>query len=83
MERFYRLVTLERGAIASLAAVCIGALLLLAGVNQWRVHNFGDLDYTSTMRLVVPGVMLTALGVQTLFASFLIGILRTMRRDQH
>jgi len=35
------------------------------------------------MRLVVPGVMLTALGVQTLFASFLIGILRTMRRDQH
>jgi glycosyltransferase involved in cell wall biosynthesis len=79
MERFYRLVTLERGVVAGLCAVVIGALLLLAAVNRWRVHDFGDLDYTSTMRLVVPGVMLTALGIQTLFASFLIGMLRTLR----
>jgi hypothetical protein len=79
MERFYRLVTLERGVILSVCAMGIGALLLFAAVNQWRAHNFGDLDYTSTMRLVVPGVTLTALGVQTLFASFLICMLRTMR----
>jgi len=76
MERFYRVVTLERGIVASLCALSTGAVLLLAAVNQWRVHDFGDLDYTSTMRLVVPGVMLTALGVQTLFASFLISMLR-------
>src|SRR5690349_10568728 len=76
MERFYRVVTLERGIAASLCALFTGAVLLLAAVNQWRVHDFGDLDYTSTMRLVVPGVMLTALGVQTLFASFLISMLR-------
>jgi hypothetical protein len=79
MERFYRVVTLERGVVAGLCGVCIGALLLVAAVNQWRLHDFGDLDYTSTMRVVVPGVMLTALGIQTLFASFLIYILRTMR----
>jgi hypothetical protein len=79
MQRFYRVVTLERGVALSVCAVCIGAVLLLAAVNQWRIHDFGDLDYTSTMRLVVPGVMFTALGVQTLFASFLIGMLRTMR----
>jgi len=79
MERFYRVVTLERGVVVSLCAVCIGAVLLLAAVNQWRVQNFGDLDYTRTMRLVVPGVMLTALGIQTLFASFIIYMLRTMR----
>jgi hypothetical protein len=65
--------------VAGLCGVCIGALLLVAAVNQWRLHDFGDLDYTSTMRVVVPGVMLTALGIQTLFASFLIYILRTMR----
>jgi hypothetical protein len=79
MECFYRVVTLERGVVAGLCGVCIGALLLVAAVNQWRLHDFGDLDYTSTMRVVVPGVMLTALGIQTLFASFLIYILRTMR----
>ena len=79
MERFYRVATLERGIAASVCAVCVGALLLLAAVNQWRLNNFGDLDYTSTMRLVVPGVMMTALGVQTMFASFLIYMLRTLR----
>jgi len=79
MERLDRVVTLERGVVLSVCVTCLGALLLFVAVNQWRVHNFGDLDYTSTMRLVVPGVMLTALGVQTLFASFLICMLRTMR----
>jgi glycosyltransferase involved in cell wall biosynthesis len=79
MERLFRVVTLERGVVAGLCAVCIGALLLLSAANQWRLHDFGDLDYTSTMRVVVPGVMLTALGIQTLFASFIIYMLRTLR----
>ncbi|HET9830088.1 MAG TPA: glycosyltransferase family 2 protein [Vicinamibacterales bacterium] len=79
MARLYRVVTLERGVVLSVCAMCLGALLLFGAVNQWRVHDFGDLDYTSTMRLVVPGVMLTALGVQTLFGSFLICMLRAIR----
>jgi hypothetical protein len=54
-------------------------VLLGTAVNQWRLYDFGDLDYTRTMRLVVPGVLFTALGVQTLLGSFLVGIMRTMR----
>jgi hypothetical protein len=79
MDRFYRIVTLERGIMASVAALAIGMALLFGAVDVWRVHHFGDLDYTHTMRLVVPGVMLTALGFQNLLASFLIGIMRTAR----
>jgi glycosyltransferase involved in cell wall biosynthesis len=79
MDAFYRVITLERGLTASLLALAGGAVLLVLAVNQWRVRGFGDLDYASTMRLVVPGVMLTALGFQTLLASFLVGILRTAR----
>ena len=71
--------TLERGLIASVRRWPAGLVLLLLAVNQWRLRDFGNLDYTSTMRLVVPGVTLTALGFQTLLASFLIGILRTPR----
>jgi hypothetical protein len=80
MERFYRIVTLERAVVASLAALLAGTVLLLVAVNQWRAFDFGDLDYTRTMRLVVPGVTLTALGFQTLLASFVLGILRTAER---
>jgi glycosyltransferase involved in cell wall biosynthesis len=79
MERFNRMATLERGLVLSLGAVAIGVALLLATVNQWRLHDFGDLDYARTMRLVVPGVLLTALGVQTLLGSFLIALVRTTR----
>lgn len=80
MERFYRIVTVERGLVASLVALVVGIVLLLAAVNEWRIRDFGDLDYTSTMRLVVPGVTLTALGFQTLLASFFIGLMRSARR---
>ena len=45
-------------------------------MNQWRIHDFGDLEYTRTMRLVVPGVTLTALGGQTLLASFFSALMR-------
>jgi hypothetical protein len=79
MEAFYQIATLERGLTASVVALAGGVVLLMMAVNTWRAAGFGDLDYASTMRLVVPGVMLTALGFQTLLASFLIGIMRTPR----
>jgi glycosyltransferase involved in cell wall biosynthesis len=79
MEAFHRVVTVERGLVASLVTMAVGIALLLIAVNRWRLHAFGNLDYASTMRIVVPGVMLTAVGIQTLFASFLIGIMRTAR----
>jgi glycosyltransferase involved in cell wall biosynthesis len=74
-ERFQRVVTLERGIVASATAIGAGLLLLLLAVNEWRLQNFGSLDYTSTMRLVVPGVTLTALGFQTLLSSFFLSVL--------
>jgi hypothetical protein len=42
--------------------------------------HFGHLDYAKTMRLVIPGVTLTALGFQTVLASFFISILGMRRR---
>jgi len=76
LEEFFRIATVERGLFASVVMLASGLTLLLLAVNRWRLHDFGNLDYTSTMRLVVPGVTLTALGFQTLLASFLIGIMR-------
>ncbi len=74
-ERLRRVVTLERGLVASAAAIGAGLLLLLLAVNEWRLRDFGSLDYTGTMRLVVPGVTLTALGFQTLLSSFFLSVL--------
>jgi glycosyltransferase involved in cell wall biosynthesis len=80
VTRFFELVTLERGLIMASGALLIGLALLLAAVQQWRLAGFGPLDYARTMRLVVPGVTLTALGFQTVLSSFFISLLGMHRR---
>jgi hypothetical protein len=75
-----RWINLERGLLASVVALCGGIVLLLTAMNTWRLNNFGSLDYAQTMRLVIPGATLTALGFQTMLSSFFISILRMHRR---
>lgn len=77
--RFFEVMNLERGLFLAGAALVGGLTLLLAAVNEWRLVDFGALDYARTMRLVVPGVTLTALGFQTVVSSFFVSILG-MRR---
>ena len=38
-------------------------LLLVLALNQWRVADFGSLDYAKTMRLVIPGATLSRVGI--------------------
>ena len=80
MNRFYQIVNLERGLIAALGCLLFGVLLLIAAVNQWRVHNFGALDYSHTMRYVIPGITLTAIGFQTILSGFFVSILGMRRK---
>jgi glycosyltransferase involved in cell wall biosynthesis len=80
LNRFFALVNLERGVITGGLSLVIGLILLLVAINQWRISHFGQLDYSYTMRWAVPGATLTALGFQTIWASFVISILRMRRR---
>ena len=80
MTRFFQVVTLERGLLLGSGALIIGIVLLLAAVNVWREVAYGPLDYAKTMRLVVPGATLTALGFQTVLSSFFVSILGMRRR---
>jgi hypothetical protein len=79
VDRFSRLLTLERGLLLGIAAALVGAVMLLAAFNVWRVRDFGRLDYAETMRMVVPGVTLAVLGYQMILGCFLMSLL-TMRR---
>jgi hypothetical protein len=77
---FFDVVTLEKALLLSVLIFGIGVVLLLVALNQWRLVSFGQLDYVMTMRLVVPGVTLTALGFQTILSSFFLSILGLRRR---
>jgi glycosyltransferase involved in cell wall biosynthesis len=80
LTRFFKVINLEKGLVGGTLALVLGLALLLMAVNQWRLSDFGRLDYSHTMRWVIPGATLTALGFQTVLASFLMSILGMHRR---
>ena len=79
-NRIFNYIDLERGLLIGLGSLVIGLVLLGLAVNQWRVAGFGRLDYARTMRWVIPGATMTALGVQIVLSSFFISILGMRRR---
>jgi glycosyltransferase involved in cell wall biosynthesis len=80
LTRFFQVINLERGLLLASSALIVGLMLLLIAVNEWRLTGFGPLDYAQTMRLVVPGATLTALGFQTILSSFFVSLLGMHRR---
>lgn len=79
-KRFFEMVNLERGLVFGLLTLLAGAALLGVAVWQWRAAGFGPLDYARTMRWVIPGVTLAAVGFQTMLSSFLTSMLGLARR---
>jgi hypothetical protein len=73
-------VGLERGLALGAVGLVFGLALLLVAVERWRAVGFGALDYSQTMRWVIPGATLTALSVQTILASALVSLLGLARR---
>ncbi len=77
--RFYRVATLERGLILGVLASLAGVMLLGVAVLQWKQAGFGALDYSNTMRWVIPGATLLTLGVQTILFSFFVSMMGVNR----
>ena len=80
LSRLWRVLNLERGLAIALGALIGGVALIAAAFLEWRAKDYGALDYAHTMRLVIPGVTLTALAFQTLLSSFFVSMLGMARR---
>jgi len=73
-------IVLERGiALGLIASVC-GLAQLVWVFDYWRLQGFEALEYAHTMRQVIPGATLTALGVQTILSGFFVSLLGLHRR---
>ena len=82
MRQAFRLFTLERGLLAGLALVLLGVGFVGSAIRAWAETDFGPLVPAVTMRPVLMGATLVALGVQTLLMSFLYSMLGIPRRRE-
>ena len=80
LTRFLAAFSMERGLLVGIVSGAIGVALLAVALGQWASAGFGRLDYPTTLRWTIPGVMFAALGAQTVFSSFFAGILGLQRR---
>jgi len=80
LDRLFRYVTLEVGILAGIVLTVAGLATSAYAVEAWGSQHFGALDYSHTMRLVIPGALLLILGAQTIFASFFMSVLGLRRR---
>lgn len=76
-EKFIERIGLEQGILLGGGAILLGFASSLGALLYWSQNRFGNIDPTYSMRLVIPGAVLFAVGFQILFASFFISILNT------
>ena len=78
--RLFKIFTLERGLIAGGLASVLGVALIAWLTLSWARTDFGPLDLRTTIRPMIVGATLTALGVQTMLMSLVYSMFG-MRQD--
>ncbi len=69
-------ISLELGIASGVVVIVIGLALLSLGFSYWHSQNFGALSYPHSLRLVIPGTTALTLGIEIIFSSFLMSLLR-------
>jgi hypothetical protein len=75
LNRWFRSITLERGLLAGALAVVIGAIIVSSVLARWASVSFGPLPLESTIRPMLAGGFLVAIGFQTILMSFFYSML--------
>lgn len=74
-EKFIKNFKLEQGLILGAVIFLTGLAGSLYAIASWREKDFGVLNPTDTMRVVIPSITLITLGIQIIFSSFFYSIL--------
>ena len=74
--KVFKFFTLEKGLVAGLILFFAGLVFSIILFKYWADKDFGNItDFSHTFRLLIPSVILMALGIQTIFSSFILRII--------
>ena len=79
LNRLFKYLNLETGLITGCVLLLLGTAASVYAFGIWGQHDFGSLNPTQTMPIVIPGVTCLALGIQAIFSSFFLSILGLKR----
>jgi glycosyltransferase involved in cell wall biosynthesis len=80
LDKLFGYITLEVGLAVGAVLTMLGLGASIYAVSGWGAQHFGMLDYSRTMRIVIPAALCLTLGAQTIFASFFLSVLGMRRR---
>lgn len=80
LNSVFRYITLEMGVAVGFVMVTLGVSGSALAVSDWGAHNFGALDPSRMLRIVLPSAFSLMLGVEIIFGSFFLSILQLKRR---
>ena len=61
---------------AGMIIALLGLIVSAVAISVWKKSSYGDLIPEQIMRLTIPGAALIALGFQSLFSGFIMGIIK-------
>ncbi len=73
-RRLFRHVRLEIGLILGVILTLVGVAGLLLAISGWQRTGFGDQNPQVLMRQLIPAVFVMMLGLQTIFSTFVLGV---------
>lgn len=82
LDRFLKAANLEAGILVGLLLILIGLVLYGFTFITWKLDHFGSLSYPDSLRLTIPGLTLSMLGVQIMFSSFFLSFLGLKKKRQ-
>ena len=74
-NKLFKIINLEKGLIFGFLLVCVGLFLSFKGLSSWGATDFGTLNTSKTLRLVIPAITALQLGVQTILFSLFFSVL--------
>ena len=74
-RRFVRHFTLERGIVLGAAIALAGFVLAAYSLSLWMSTGLSELDPRHVMRVVIPSLTLSIIGIEIIFSSFVLHFL--------
>ena len=79
-EKWTSWLTVEWGILVGACVAAAGLLLAVSAFTIWKRFDFGPLNVTCTLRIVLPSATLFSSGVEIGFASFVLGVFKLPRK---